>query len=60
MTVTKYNLHMNEMQEDNYDSFTDFMQGVTDDQKIFNLTPLQIGVLEVDYIYYISVTEERE
>ena len=55
-----FNLHMNETQEDNYDSFTDFMQGVTDDQKIFNLTPLQIGVLEVDYIYYISVTEERE
>ena len=39
-----FNLYMDELQEDNNDSFTDFMQGVTDDQQIFNLTPLQIGV----------------
>ena len=39
-----FNLHMNETQEDNYDSSTDYMQGVTDSHKIFNLTPLQIGV----------------
>ena len=39
-----FNLHMDEMQEDNNDSFTDFMQGATDDQQAFNLTPLQIGL----------------
>ena len=39
-----FNLHMNETQQDNYGSSTDFMQGATDDQKAFNLTPLQIGV----------------
>ena len=38
------NLNMNETQQDNYDSSTDYMQGVTDSHKIFNLTPLQIGV----------------